>query len=86
MRTDLSEEAVARMGRVGWGALSQARVAEGGVKRARGERWRAVDGGAVIAAVVGDGVVGVCLWECSHEEVCTLLRDRDVVVEISSEG
>jgi hypothetical protein len=56
------------------------------VKRARGERRKAVGGGAVIAAVVGDGVVVVWLWECSHEEVCTLLRDRDVVVEISSEG
>jgi hypothetical protein len=64
MRTDLSEEAVARMGRVGWGALSQARVAEGGVKRARGESWRVGDGGAgvvmvavVMVAVVVGGVV-----------------------------
>ena len=32
MRTDLSDEQVARSGRVGWGAVSQARDGEDGVR------------------------------------------------------
>ena len=32
MRTDLSDEQVARRGRVGWGAVSQARDGEDGVR------------------------------------------------------
>ena len=41
MRTDLSEEQVARSGRVGCGAVSQARDNEGGV---RGERRLIIPG------------------------------------------
>ena len=32
MRTDLSDEQVARSGRVGWGAVNQARDGEGGLR------------------------------------------------------
>lgn len=57
MRTDLSDEQVARRGRVGWGAVSQARDGEDGLRVDRrdslGEddedgisRWLLFDNGA----------------------------------------
>ncbi len=53
MRTALSEEQVAMMGRVGWAEVSQAREREGGV---RGERGQMVPGkGEVISHKAAGG-------------------------------
>lgn len=54
MRTDLSDEAEAAMGRVGCGAVCQLRVVAGGVRVARGAREKGRGGG------VGEGIVSVC--------------------------
>lgn len=51
MRTVLSEEAVARRGRYGWGVDCQAREVEGGVHVARGLRLCVVG----VVAAGGDG-------------------------------
>ena len=56
MRTDLSEEADATMGRDGCGTDCQERVVEGGVRVARGVMVRGRLEG------VGSGIFRVCVW------------------------
>ena len=47
MRTVLSEEQVARRGRVGWGAVSQAREGEEGLRVERREIFGREDGDGI---------------------------------------
>lgn len=56
MRTVLSEEQVARRGRVGWGAVSQAREWDGESRVARLDIWRGVEAESIVK--VGESVVG----------------------------
>jgi len=66
MRTVLSEEAVAAMGRIGCGEVIQERVVEGGESEARGlmmrGRWVGLGEGMMSAGVLRLLGTGVILW------------------------
>lgn len=61
MRTDLSEEAEATIGRLGCGVVCQARVVEAGVRVARGVRANGRKGLAATVLVVDSVILAVCV-------------------------
>lgn len=64
MRAVLSEQAVARMGRVGWGVLSQVRELQEGKRVARG--WM-------------EGMTAVVLGKCSRDGLMVWCQGRELI-------
>ena len=68
MRTVLSEEQVARSGRVGWGAVSQAREGEEGLRVERREIFGREDGDGIpsFLGMCGGRWLPMVSWMISH--------------------